>query len=917
MNGTSMASPCAAGVAALVLSVARVAGDPAHPPTPARVRRALENTASPVGGLATGAPDGRLTYGAGLVQADAAAAYLLADLAAKDPVRDARYSVSVRRADGGPTGRGLLLREPDDTVGHAAVAATVTLTPKFHPRAAPADASLSVEQRLALTTTAPWLDAPPSLLLPGGGRSFEISVDVASLAPGSGLHFAEVVAVDTAAPERGPLVRVPVTVVRPLPVPPGGDLALGDVAMSPGAEARAFVAVPAGASWAILRAKPAPFASDADGRSPPRGFMLRLTAHAPHERYTDTEARTYATLAGGEEGHLVARVDGGSTLEVTVAQFWSSGGDGPVALDLSFHGLAATPSVVALGPSSDACRVSVRAGVRPERFAPRAKISRLRRALRPHAPGVVSPLSVDRDTLPRGRLGHGLLLTHTLDVVEGGGTYEVSMPLLSSLVYDSPLDGVTTIAYDAHKQRLGVSDAYPAKIRIPGSVKKATLRTLVRSDDPSLLAGLASASLQVDRLLDAKLDVPLYASHADAVRETAAAGGRGDDKKKSGGDAVGEGGGGDAVAGGGGDDVDAAAAAAASTAPKDRTLHTGERVAFFVGPLPDAKLPKDAALGSVMVGSVTLGKVARRDGGGDAPGALPLTVTVGPPKPAKPDAGKEEEEEDKEGGKEATDAGAKAEEARDAALRDALVSHLRSLAPKDEAEAVAADSLFADALAGPHGKHLALLAAHVSVLASLEGEPRTARAAATVAAADAVAAAVDIPALHAAAARVSPDDAPGAAARKKETDLQRKALVDALVAKAEALRPSTDAAAAPSPAFTAAVAELRAWLGDDDPRAARLAASLEQSAARPARALALLDKAVAKATTVDRAAAVADAGARVDLLEALGAPHAAAAARERCARRVPGRMGDFLMRECVCGGGGGGRECVCNQALCV
>ena len=62
MNGTSMASPCACGGLALLVSALKAEGQIV---TPARVRRAVENTALGVGSAAA---DGVLTYGRGLLQ---------------------------------------------------------------------------------------------------------------------------------------------------------------------------------------------------------------------------------------------------------------------------------------------------------------------------------------------------------------------------------------------------------------------------------------------------------------------------------------------------------------------------------------------------------------------------------------------------------------------------------------------------------------------------------------------------------------------------------------------------------------------------------------------------------------------------------------------------------------------------------
>ena len=61
--GTSMASPCACGGLALVLSALKQEG---QAPTPPRLRRAVENTCLPLGDPTA---DGVLTYGRGLLQA--------------------------------------------------------------------------------------------------------------------------------------------------------------------------------------------------------------------------------------------------------------------------------------------------------------------------------------------------------------------------------------------------------------------------------------------------------------------------------------------------------------------------------------------------------------------------------------------------------------------------------------------------------------------------------------------------------------------------------------------------------------------------------------------------------------------------------------------------------------------------------
>ncbi|KZV44832.1 tripeptidyl-peptidase 2-like [Dorcoceras hygrometricum] len=69
MNGTSMASPCACGGVALLISAMKAEGLPV---SPYNVREALENTSVPVGG----SPEDKLSAGQGLMQVDKAYDYI-------------------------------------------------------------------------------------------------------------------------------------------------------------------------------------------------------------------------------------------------------------------------------------------------------------------------------------------------------------------------------------------------------------------------------------------------------------------------------------------------------------------------------------------------------------------------------------------------------------------------------------------------------------------------------------------------------------------------------------------------------------------------------------------------------------------------------------------------------------------------
>ena len=59
-------------------------------------------------------------------------------------------------------------------------------------------------------------------------------------------------------------------------------------------------------------------------------------------------------------------------------------------------------------------------------------------------------------------------------------------------------------------------------------------------------------------------------------------------------------------------------------------MSAGERTAIFVGPVPEDKLPKDAAPSRVLTGRLIVAKLPKAAGAGDAPGAVPFNYTWAP-----------------------------------------------------------------------------------------------------------------------------------------------------------------------------------------------------------------------------------------------------------------------------------------------
>lgn len=828
MNGTSMASPCACGGLALLLSALKAEGQAI---TPARVRRAVENTALR---LDSEDPSAVLTYGRGLLQVADAHSYLQQGQGSHldETLRDLRLEVSARRSDGASTGRGIYLRDPADAARPTTW--SVEIKPELKEDAAVVAEKLEIDLKLKVACTAPWVKATELLLLHHNGRSFEVEVDPTGLP--EGLHYAEIQGFDSSAEWRGPLFRVPITVIRPLLLAsqPGAILTpkgntfeqhravveLGSERFDPGTELRRFVAVPHGATWAELKLK----AIESDT---PKSFMVRATMIRPQTRYGDSEHRAFVQLPPRGENTATFAVAQGTTLELTVAQFWSSLGTSTLDMELTFHGVevsainstngTTTSSGVVLDGSGGPVKILARAPLMREKIKPVAKLDVLRIPLRP-TDSTLAPLKAPRDVLPQGRTIHRLVLTYKLSLTEGGKVTP-RVPLLNRHVYESEIEAQMYFIRDENKQLLGVGDIYPEA----ANLKKGdyTIQLTLRHEDPALLDRLRTLPMLVERKLDSAIQIPVYGSNADAVRAK------------------------DAVS-------------------KERPLCGGESLAMFLGPLPEDKLPKDATSGRSLGGTFSLGLT---NGGKEAPGSVAVTYLV-PPKKAEAPAPAA-----------APPAAAVSPEVGLAeAVRDAQVKFLGGIKTDTEEGQTAYKKLF-DELLSKYPSHLPLLREPLKRLGGKSGVERDCVVLdKIIAAADAVLGAVDTTELAVFLAAKCPEEGEGAAEKKKEMDEKKGAVVEALAAKCTALLDKENVSSISEEnkkesgdSFEAAYAQLRRWV---DPAAdaahCTLASRREARAGRTALALRALDKA---ANPEDKPAGKEVLEKREELMRALGWEH--------------------------------------------
>ncbi|GMP24512.1 hypothetical protein CsSME_00001756 [Camellia sinensis var. sinensis] len=304
MNGTSMASPSACGGVALLVSAMKAEGIPVSPYI---VREALENSSIPVGVL----PEDKLTTGQGLMQVDKAHEYIQK----LHKVPCVRYQIKINQAGKStPTSRGIYLREA--SACQQSTEWTVQVEPKFHDDASNLEQLVPFEECIELHSSGKeFVKAPEYLLLTHNGRSFNIVVDPTNLS--DGLHYYELCGIDCKAPWRGPVFRIPVTITKAMAVKNRPALlSFSGMTFLPGHIERKYIKVPIGASWveATLRTS---------GFDTARRFFVDTVQISPLQRPMKWES--VITFSCPSAKSFAFPVEGGRTMELVIAQFWSSG----------------------------------------------------------------------------------------------------------------------------------------------------------------------------------------------------------------------------------------------------------------------------------------------------------------------------------------------------------------------------------------------------------------------------------------------------------------------------------------------------------------------------------------------------------------------------------------------------------------
>lgn len=204
--------------------------------------------------------------------------------------------------------------------------------------------------------------------------------------------------------------------------------------------------------------------------------------------YRETESRFSFPIVPGGVREFCFQVKSDATLELCIAQRWSSPGTLQLKqIDVCFCGLEVKPSALHMLPGNvcfprlDIGNVLPSAEVPAVQsvnkkshynchlvsgFSPKASLTHLTRCVAPcHCS--LSALST-RDTLPDGKEVFQLILEYEFEVYESSSNVCVSFPGLNDRVYDAFIEGGPFVTvFDANKKLVLSSDIYPSGLSLP------------------------------------------------------------------------------------------------------------------------------------------------------------------------------------------------------------------------------------------------------------------------------------------------------------------------------------------------------------------------------------------------------------------------------------------------------------------
>lgn len=409
-----------------------------------------------------------------------------------------------------PNAHGIYLREPQEI--DKDFECTVFVDPIFPDTLESInEKKFQFEMKCSLSCDQDWVSHAKHVLLMHGGRGFDVKVDPKELAPG--VHYAEIIGFDSKAPAKGPLFRVPITVIKPDKKSEDSSRYMySKIDFSPGGIHRKFFIAPTGSQIAKITVR------SIGKQATSRTYMLHCVYNELEAAHTKSSLQKHFVMNDGDEQVFCAPVRENTMVEITLAQFWKSLGTSSLSLDVEFHGVQVNPGAINLDGANIISRIDIHSLLNKEKVNLSASIKTLEYQISPNDDETrILPLSSPRDVLPNGKLVYQLLLNYSLELGEKE-TLTIRAPVLCDLLYESNYESQMWLVYDSRKKLVSKGDFRPKPITLPqGSY---TIKYQVKHEDIKALERLKNMNIVARRNLTKKVGLSCFKTYQSALENS-------------------------------------------------------------------------------------------------------------------------------------------------------------------------------------------------------------------------------------------------------------------------------------------------------------------------------------------------------------------------------------------------------------
>lgn len=487
-NGTSMASPHAAGCISLLISGLKKK-DVTY--SPYSIKRAIEASATYLKDTEV------FAQGCGLVNVEKTFDHLTTHYKAKD------INVRLDVTCGENKEKGIFVRNKLNVPNFVE---NVCIEPYFlNSDNVPAEVKQNFNLRLAITHDASYVKAPTYLDLSNCSREFEVKVDTSGLEPG--VHNTFITGYDRYNIDKGPMFRLPITVIIPRFVQkPKYSLEFKDVIFEPNTIERIFVHVPKRATW---------FQLNISNKGEERGsFNIHVLQIIPKKWCKAIDFNKRITINSTQDLAMAFKVLGGYTVEICITKRWSSVGSMKLDYKINFRGIL--PSLISptMHAAEGILSMELKTLHNEEIIVPSIVLSHSIMVVRPNDAKISALTS--RDVIPPTRQIYDLLLTYTFSLTKTTDVIPNLAPL-SDTLYESMFESQLWMLYDSNKQLKGCGDAYPDKYSLKLDKGDYTIRVQVRHEKTEYLEKLRDVPILLQLKLANTIHVDVYSSYNNAL----------------------------------------------------------------------------------------------------------------------------------------------------------------------------------------------------------------------------------------------------------------------------------------------------------------------------------------------------------------------------------------------------------------